>query len=79
MIKRTDDGDISFVMTEFEARKAYNDFKKALKKVKDGRFSNADAIRGLEDGYQLALRLWNLPKFDKMEDLYRWLQKEHVR
>lgn len=79
MTKRTDDGDISFVMTEFEARKAYNDFKKALNKASDGRFSNADAIRGLEDDYQLALRLWNLPKFDKMEDLYRWLQKEHVR
>lgn len=79
MTKRTDDGDISFVMTEFEARKAYKDFKKALNKVSEGRFSNADAIRGLEDDYQLALRLWNLPKFDKMEDLYRWLQKEHIR
>lgn len=79
MTRRTDDDDISFVMTEFEARKAYNDFKKALNKVSEGRFSNADAIRGLEDDYQLALRLWNIPKFDTMEDLYRWLQKEHVR
>lgn len=43
----------------------------------EGRFSNADSIRNLEDDRQLALRLWNLPKFETFEELYEWLCKEH--
>lgn len=68
---------IVFKETEFERHKAFNDFEKSIKKIMDGRFSNADSIRNLEDDRQLALRLWNLPKFETFEELYEWLCKEH--
>lgn len=67
-----------FKDTEFEMTKAYRDLRNQIDKVLEGRFSNADSIRSLEDDAQLALKLWNLPKFDSCEELYEWLCKEHI-
>lgn len=47
-----------------------------MQKIIDRKFSNADSIRNLEDNNQLALKLWNLPKFDTIEELKKWLDKE---
>lgn len=66
-----------FKDTEFERCKAFKDFQKSIENAMNGRFSNADSIRNLEDDRQLALRLWNLPKFKTFEELYEWLCKEH--
>lgn len=62
---------------EFDMNKAYRNFKNELQKLLERRFTNADSIRSLEDNSQLALRLWNMPKFDSMEDLKKWLDEEH--
>ena len=62
---------------EFHMNKAYRNFKNELQKLLERRFTNADSIRSLEDNSQLALRLWNMPKFDSIEDLKKWLDEEH--
>lgn len=62
---------------EFDMNKAYRNFKNELQKLLERRFTNADSIRSLEDNSQLALRLWNMPKFDSIEDLKKWLDEEH--
>ena len=62
---------------EFDMHKAYRNFKNELQKLLERRFTNADSIRSLEDNSQLALRLWNMPKFDSIEDLKKWLDEEH--
>lgn len=72
------DEPIVFRDTEFERHKAFKEFQQGIEKILDGRFSNADSIRNLEDDFQLALRLWNLPKFETFEEMHEWLQKEHV-
>ncbi|MCI5611468.1 MAG: hypothetical protein MR392_08895 [Roseburia sp.] len=65
-----------FKDSEFEMAKAYKEFKNDMQKIIDRKFSNADSIRNLEDNNQLALKLWNLPKFDTIEELKKWLDKE---
>lgn len=61
---------------EFDMNKAYRNFKNELQRILERKFTNADSIRSLEDNSQLALRLWNMPKFDSIEDLQKWLNKE---
>ncbi len=36
-------------------------------------FNNADDIRSTIDNLQLAEKLWNMPHFEKVADLYIWL------
>ena len=55
-----------FVDTEFEMQKAYREFKDHLQ---NHRFTNADSIRSLEDNVQLALMLFNMPKFNTVDEL----------
>lgn len=64
-----------FKDTEFEMQKAYREFKNNLLKC---RFTNADSIRSLEDNTQLALMLFNMPKFDTIDKLKEWLNKEYI-
>lgn len=64
-----------FVDTEFEMQKAYREFKDNLQ---NHRFTNADSIRSLEDNVQLALMLFNMPKFNTVDELQEWLNKEYV-
>ena len=49
-----------------------------IKKILEKKFTNADSIRNLEDNNQLALKLWNLPKFESFDQLKKWLDKEYV-
>lgn len=67
---------MEFRDTEFEMRKAYREFKKNLDKMISCKFTNADSIRNLEEDSQLALKLWNMPKFETIEELQEWLKKE---
>lgn len=62
---------------EFDMNKAYRNFKNELQRILERKFTNADSIRSLEDNSQLALMLWNMPKFDSIEDLQKWLNEEH--
>lgn len=62
---------------EFDMNKAYQNFKNELQRILERKFTNADSIRSLEDNSQLALMLWNMPKFDSIEDLQKWLNEEH--
>lgn len=66
-----------FEDNEFDMNKAYRNFKNELQRLMERKFTNADSIRSLEDNSQLALRLWNMPKFDSIEDLQKWLNEEH--
>lgn len=68
---------MEFRDTEFYMHKAYKEFKNIQKKAYEHRFSNADSIRSLEDNSQLALKLWNIPKFKTIEELAEWLGKEY--
>lgn len=67
-----------FKTTEFDSFKRFKNFREEIQKVLDGKFTNADSIRNLEDNNQLALMLWNLPKFDSIELLKEWLDKEYI-
>lgn len=67
---------MQFINTEFEANRNYQQFQRDIKKILEKKFTNADSIRNLEDNNQLALKLWNLPKFDTIEELKKWLDKE---
>ena len=67
-----------FEDSEFDMYKAYQNFKNELQRIFERKFTNADSIRSLEDNSQLALRLWNMPKFDSIEDLQKWLDEEHI-
>lgn len=67
---------MQFINTEFEANRNYQQFQRDIKKILEKKFTNADSIRNLEDNNQLALKLWNLPKFDTIEELKKWLGKE---
>lgn len=67
---------MEFKDTEFEMTKAYKEFKKGIKKMLNQRFTNADSIRNMEDNSQLALLLWNMPKFNAIEELQEWLNKD---
>lgn len=67
-----------FKDTEFGMHRSFKDFTESIEKLIDGKFTNADAIRSLEDDHQLALYLWNLPKFQTIEELHDWLCKEHM-
>lgn len=69
---------MEFRDTEFDMHKAWKELRENIRKVQESRFSNADSIRALEDDMQLALKLWNLPEFKSFEELYEWLNKEHV-
>lgn len=69
---------MEFRDTEFDMAKAWKELKTHIQKIQDSKFTNADSIRALEDDAQLALRLWNLPKFESFEALYEWLCKEHA-
>ena len=62
---------------EFDMNKAYRNFKNELQRLMERKFTNTDSIRSLEDNSQLALRLWNMPKFDSIEELQKWLDEEH--
>ena len=70
---------MEFRDTEFEMNKSYREFKNNLQKLLDQKFSNADSIRNLEDNAQLALYLWNMPKFETIEELQAWLDKEYTK
>lgn len=67
---------MEFVDTEFEMNKAFREFKEKLLNQK---FTNGDSIRSLEDNSQLALKLWNMPKFETIEKLREWLDKEYTK
>lgn len=69
---------MEFQNTEFEANKAYHNFRENIEKIINQKFSNGDSIRNLEDNSQLALYLWNMPKFTNIEDLKEWLDKEYT-
>lgn len=69
---------MEFRDTEFEMHKAYKEFEGQIDKIIHSKFTNADSIRALEDDNQLALKLWNLPKFSNIEELQEWLKREHV-
>ena len=69
---------MQFINTEFEANRDYQQFQRDIKKILEKKFTNADSIRNLEDNNQLALKLWNLPKFESFDQLKKWLDKEHV-
>ena len=69
---------MQFINTEFEANRNYQQFQKDIKKILERKFTNADSIRNLEDNNQLALKLWNLPKFESFDQLKEWLDKEYV-
>ena len=56
----------------------YQQFQRDIKKILEKKFTNADSIRNLEDNNQLALKLWNLPKFESFDQLKKWLDKEYV-
>lgn len=58
--------------TEMDMYRAFRDELRRRYK-----FDNGDSLRSLEDNAQLALRLWNLPKFNSCEELAEWLNKEH--
>lgn len=70
---------MEFKDTEFEMRKAYREFMKKRDKIINQKFTNADSVRNLEDNSQLALKLWNMPKFQTIEELQEWLDTEYVR
>lgn len=55
--------------------KAFHELKNNLQKC---RFTNADSIRSLEDNAHLALMLFNMPKFNTIDELQEWLNKEYV-
>ncbi len=69
---------MQFINTEFEANRDYQQFQRDIKKILEKKFTNADSIRNLEDNNQLALKLWNLPKFESFDQLKKWLDKEYV-
>ena len=69
---------MQFINTEFEANRDYQQFQRDIKKILEKKFTNADSIRNLEDNNQLALKLWNLPKFESFDQLKKWLGKEYV-
>lgn len=69
---------MKFITTEFEANRNYQQFQSDIKKILEKKFTNADSIRNLEDNNQLALKLWNLPKFESFDQLKEWLDKEYV-
>ena len=69
---------MKFITTEFEANRNYQQFQRDIKKILERKFTNADSIRNLEDNDQLALKLWNLPKFESFDQLKEWLDKEYV-
>ena len=69
---------MKFITTEFEANRNYQQFQRDIKKILERKFTNADSIRNLEDNNQLALKLWNLPKFESFDQLKEWLDKEYV-
>ena len=69
---------MQFINTEFEANRNYQQFQRDIKKILERKFTNADSIRNLEDNNQLALKLWNLPKFESFDQLKEWLDKEYV-
>lgn len=69
---------MKFITTEFEANRNYQQFQRDIKKILERKFTNADSIRNLEDNNQLALELWNLPKFESFDQLKEWLDKEYV-
>ena len=75
-IKQQCECEVVFKDTTFDMHKAFRDFKEEFQKVIDGKFTNADSIRNLDDNDQLALMLWNLPKFESIEKLKQWLDKE---
>lgn len=63
--------------TEFEMHKAFREFESMQQKAFENKFTNADSIRSLEDNRQLALRIWNMPKFKTIEEFVEWLDKEY--
>ena len=69
---------MQFINTEFVANRDYQQFQRDIKKILEKKFTNADSIRNLEDNNQLALKLWNLPKFESFDQLKKWLDKEYV-
>lgn len=69
---------MKFITTEFEANRNYQQFQSDIKKILERKFTNADSIRNLEDNNQLALKLWNLPRFESFDQLKEWLDKEYV-
>lgn len=69
---------MKFITTEFEANRNYQQFQSEIKKILERKFTNADSIRNLEDNNQLALKLWNLPRFESFDQLKEWLDKEYV-
>lgn len=70
---------MEFKDTEFEMRKAFREFEKNRDKLFNRKFTNADSVRNLENNSQLALMLWNMPKFKTIEELQTWLDTEYVR
>lgn len=74
-----DSGAVCFRSTEFDIAKAWKELHEYTSKSQEGRFSNADSIRNLEDDAQLALKLWHLPKFESVDALYAWLCKEYEK
>ena len=67
-----------FKDTEFEMRKAFREFERNRDKIFNRKFTNADSVRNLEDNSQLALMLWNMPKFKTIEELQVWLDTDYV-
>lgn len=68
---------MEFRDSEFSMNKAFTGFKQELTKLLNREFTNGDAIRSLDDDGQLALILWNMPKFKSIEELHEWLKRKH--